>query len=226
MNKKKKAWKRGGLLKSVNGVFQSCCSGRAARREGGAREKETVRRRNRGRQRRKETGTWKTRLFLSSSQLELWKSERGPTWSCTLPEERAAFPSRSHSSEPVAFPNQSLAQPASAPLVYILMNQSDYSGRFWSVSVWCFFSTVTVHSVFVISPPPERSVLDNFRLRGLLNKGFTGTNYVCELGRNPRIQCCDEDLRLTQHPYMEWWSCVALNEAPNKAFPRSKLCYL
>lgn len=39
------------------------------------------------------------------------------------------------------------------PLVYILMNQSDYSGRFWSVSVWCFFSTVTVHSVFVISPP-------------------------------------------------------------------------
>lgn len=155
MNKKKKAWKRGGLLKSVNGVFQSCCSGRAARREGGAREKETVRRRNRGRQRRKETGTWKTRLFLSSSQLELWKSERGPTWSCTLPEERAAFPSRSHSSEPVAFPNQSLAQPASAPLVYILMNQSDYSGRFWSVSVWCFFSTVTVHSVFVISPPPR-----------------------------------------------------------------------
>lgn len=135
------------------GVFQSCCSGRAARREGGAREKETARRRNRGRQRRKETGTGKTRLFLSSSQLELWKSERSPTWSCTPLEERAAFPSRSHSSEPVAFPNQSLAQPASAPLVYILMNQSDYSGRFWSVSVWCFFSTVTVHSVFVISPP-------------------------------------------------------------------------
>lgn len=149
-------------LKTVNGLFQSeLLFQESSAVWGGACEKETARRRNRGRQRRKETGTWKTSLFLSSSQLGLWKSERGPTWSRILLKERAVSLLFLTPVSPW-LSNQSLAEPMSAPLVYILMNQGNYSSRFWSVSLWCFFSTVTEHSVFVICP--LRSCLDNFRL--------------------------------------------------------------
>lgn len=62
-------------FKSVNGIFQtellSVFSKRAVRCE---KEKKAARRRSRGRQRHRETRTWKTCLFLSSSQLGLWKS--------------------------------------------------------------------------------------------------------------------------------------------------------
>lgn len=144
----------------MNGVFQSelFFQESGAMRVWSSWERE---RRNRGRLKRKETGTWKTRLFLSSSQLGLWKSESGPTWSRILLEEGAV----SHlvlTPGSLWLSNQSLTEPMPVPLVYIQMNQGNYSCRFWSVSLWCFFSTVTVHSVFVISP--LSSCLDNFRL--------------------------------------------------------------
>lgn len=104
----------------------------------GACEKEAARRRNWGRSKGKETATWKTCLFLSSSQLGLWNGERGPTWSLILLEERAVS-LLFLTSVSLWLSNQSLAEPMPVPRVSILMNNGNYSSRFWSVPTDVFF---------------------------------------------------------------------------------------
>lgn len=113
-------------------------------------------------EKQRETGTWKTRLFLSGSQLGLWRREKKNVREA---QREVIFCGRNVPSpllglSPVSLwvSNQNPAEPMPVPLLYILMNQGNYSHRVWSVSVWCFFSTVTVHSVFVMS------CLDNFSL--------------------------------------------------------------
>lgn len=171
----------------------SCCSRRAARCEGSSWERGCEM------EKQTETGTWKTRLFLSSSQLGLWKSERGPTWSRILLERLAG--SRLFLS-PVSLwlSNQSLTEPVHVPLVYILMNQGNYSSRFWSVSLRCFFHS---NSRLSLSFPPLRSCLDNFRLSACCWITVSrGTKYVCELGLLPG--CNAKGLTRKSHSIHTW----------------------
>ncbi len=117
------------------------CGVRGARKK----EKRTPRLRNRNMKNLSIPQQWPIRAV---------KKQRGPTWGRILLEERAVsllF------LIPVSLwlSNQSLTEAMPVPLVYILMNQGNYSCRFWSVSLWCSLSTVTVYSAFVIFPPKE-----------------------------------------------------------------------
>lgn len=102
------------------------------------------RRRRRDGETQREAGTWKTRIFLSSSQLGLWKSGGAQC-------EAVLMLPFSLSLSPVSLQlcNHSLTQPEPVLLLCILINQGNYSSRFWSVSLWCF-CTVTGCAVFVI----------------------------------------------------------------------------
>lgn len=106
----------------------------------GLRDGETEGGRNAKRQR-----TWKTCLSLRGSQLGLWNSERRPTWSLVLLEQRAVSLLLL---TPVSLwlSNQSLAEPLPVPLFSILMNYGNYLSRFWSVYHFVPPPTVTVNS--------------------------------------------------------------------------------
>lgn len=214
----KKCMKTELLLKSMNGVFQgellSVCSQRAAR---GALEKEkkTARRRNRGRQKHRETGTWKTRLELSSSQLGLWKSIEARC--------EAVFCCRS-----VPFPFSFSLLRACGFLITVSLNQCLFP---WSIFWWIkaitplgsgqspsdVFSTNSTLCVCHFFPP-LRSCLE------LWTRVSWGQSLSVNLDlyQDAMLKARQGPERLTQHPYME-------NEAPaapNKASKFQKMCYL
>lgn len=93
----------------------------------------------------RETGTWKPRLFLCSCQLGL-KKWKGPVWKCILLGECAAS---ALSPTPVSLwlSNHSITEPGPVPRVHSLMNQGDYSRRFWSVSFAMFLHCDRAHDV-------------------------------------------------------------------------------
>lgn len=106
------------------------------------------------------------------------KKWRGPVWSCrSMPLPFSFSLLWACGFVITASLNQCLF-----PWTICWLIKGDYYSRFWSVSLWCF-STVTVHSVFVIYPPKELFGVQS--LCGLLNKGFMGTKSACELGHLP-----------------------------------------
>lgn len=178
----KKKWIQKELpLKSINGVFQSellcVCSKRAVWCEGSSWERE-----GRETEKQREAGTWKTCLFLSSSQLGLWKSGEAQ---CEV-----LFCWRS-----VPFLLSFSLLWAYGFLITASLNQCLFPcSIFWWIKAIILVGSgqfpsgafFDCNSTLCVCHFPHFRSCSEFSLSvGLLNEGFTGTMSVCELGPLP-----------------------------------------
>lgn len=159
-----------------------------------------MRQRNKVRLKLKETGTWKTCLFLCGSQLGLWKCGEGQC-ETIFSWRKVRFPFSFSLFLIKAFLNQHLD--------HVLMNQGNYSSMFWSVCLWCFFSIGTAHSCVCYSPLSSCWVVSS------------GHSLSVNLDLSQDAMPKDKDLKegLTQHPYKERWNRIRPNNNPHQIKP-------